>query len=386
MRHKLKLALSVLALQCAGIMPLSAQQPEETPRYQPANEDERSLWRTMDEYEDSVRYSPLLIADPALNSYVRSVLCKAVGSGKCNSVRIYILRTPQFNAAMAPNGMMVVWSGLLLRTRNEAELAMVLAHEYAHFENRHSLQKFRDIRAKTDAIAWMGFVPGGAFAQIGLFTSVFAFSRDMEREADFQAVQTLVKGGYDPNAASEIWRQFLAERKASATTGKRLIDGELQTNMFSSHPGITERLDYLGASAKRLDRPNLTTGRAEYQKAMARWLPLFMDDQIKLNDFGGTEYLIKSLADDKWSGQSSHAMGELFRYRGKDGDFEKAAKYYRQAIAADPELAESWRGLGLSLMRMDNAVEGKRAVRKYLDLKPDALDASLIADMVERKN
>ncbi|MBK8374558.1 MAG: M48 family metalloprotease [Sphingomonadales bacterium] len=386
MKALLKLLSASLALQVAVATPAAAQASGSAQKYQPINDDERNLWRTMDEYEGNIRHSPLLIADAELNDYVRSVLCRAVGAEKCSAVRIYILRTPQFNAAMAPNGMMVVWSGLLLRTRNEAELATVLAHEFAHFEKRHSLQKFRDVRAKTDAIAWLGFVPGGAFAQIGLFTSVFAFSRDMEREADFQAVQSLVNGGYDPQSASEIWRHFLAERKASAASGKIKFDGDIQTNMFSSHPGISERLEYLSASATRLTRPNLETGRTDYQKAMARWLPLFVDDQIKLNDFGGSEFLIKSLAGTKWSGASYHAMAELFRYRAKDGDYALAAKYYRHAVATDPALAESWRGLGLSLMRTANRPEGIKAIRKYLELRPQASDAALLADMVGSEN
>ena len=56
----------------------------------------------------------------AFNAYVRKVLCNLVGPGKCASIRLYIVRTPDFNASMAVNGAMVVYSGLLLRTQNEA--------------------------------------------------------------------------------------------------------------------------------------------------------------------------------------------------------------------------------------------------------------------------
>lgn len=136
--------------------------------YQPKDALEKGLWLEMDQAEQQVRASKFLIEDPELNAYVKSVLCRAVGSEKCGSARIYLIRTPQFNAAMAPNGMMLVWSGLLLRARNEAELATVLAHEFAHFEMQHSLQSFRDIKAKSDAMTWAGFVPGGLLAQIGL--------------------------------------------------------------------------------------------------------------------------------------------------------------------------------------------------------------------------
>ncbi|MFZ1477894.1 MAG: peptidase M48, partial [Sphingorhabdus sp.] len=115
MKALLKLLSASLAIQVAVATPAAAQASGSAQKYQPINDDERNLWRTMDEYEGNIRHSPLLIADAELNDYVRSVLCRAVGAEKCSAVRIYILRTPQFNAAMAPNGMMVVWSGLLLR-------------------------------------------------------------------------------------------------------------------------------------------------------------------------------------------------------------------------------------------------------------------------------
>ena len=55
-----------------------------------------------------------------------------------------LVRTPYFNASMAPNGMMQVWSGLLLRVDNEAQLAAVLGHEIGHYLARHSVERLRD--------------------------------------------------------------------------------------------------------------------------------------------------------------------------------------------------------------------------------------------------
>ena len=44
--------------------------------------------------------------------------------------------------------------------------------------------------------------------------------------------------------------------------------------------------------------------------------------------------------------------------------------------------AESWRGLGLSLLRAGNQVEGQSALRSYLELRPDAPDAALMVTSV----
>src|SRR3546814_6888547 len=78
-----------------------------------------------------------------MSAYVKSVLCRAVGTDRCDATRVYILREPTFNATMSPNGTMRVYSGLLLRVRSEAELAAVLGHEFGHFEKRHSLMQFK---------------------------------------------------------------------------------------------------------------------------------------------------------------------------------------------------------------------------------------------------
>src|SRR3546814_15342811 len=66
------------------------------------------------------------------------------------------MRTPYFNASMAPNGMMKVWSGLLLRVNDEAQLAAILGHEMGHYMQRHTLARMRDMRSKAAIGAFLG--------------------------------------------------------------------------------------------------------------------------------------------------------------------------------------------------------------------------------------
>ena len=90
--------------------------------YQPQGVDEIGMWREDDESERRLAASPLVLRDEKLNAYVKGVLCEAVGDDRCKAARVYILREPSFNATMSPNGTMRVYTGLLLRVRNEAEL------------------------------------------------------------------------------------------------------------------------------------------------------------------------------------------------------------------------------------------------------------------------
>ena len=112
--------------------------------------DEGGLWALMDRDETRLRRSPLLMADASLRDYLQGVVCR-LGGEHCADVRVYPMRTPWFNASMAPNGMVQVWSGLLLRVDNEAQLAAVLAHELAHYLQRHSVERLRDARGRSAA-------------------------------------------------------------------------------------------------------------------------------------------------------------------------------------------------------------------------------------------
>jgi beta-barrel assembly-enhancing protease len=350
--------------------------------YKPQGDDERGLWMQMDEEERSVKTSKFLITDPALNTYVRGILCRTVGESRCGSTRIYIMRTPQFNAMMAPNGMMIVWSGLLLRARNEAELATVLGHEFGHFENQHSLQSFRDLRAKTDAMAWLSYVPYvGMIGQIGLIGSVFEFNRDMEQQADMVALNYMADSGYDPMAASDIWEQLRAEMDATAAERSRKSMKDRNGGFFATHPNSGDRMNYLRAAALKKGSGNYRSGAAEYRSALRYWWPKLIDDQIKLNDFGATDFLLQRLAKNGWTGELLYARGELFRARGKEGDFDKAAEFYQQSINTKANIAESWRGLGLALLRSGKKGAGQKALREYLLKSPNAPDKSMIAMM-----
>ena len=353
--------------------------------YKPTDKDERGLWMQMEEEERDLKTSPFLIHDADLHAYVRGVLCRTVGDEACRSVRIYLIRSPYFNAAMAPNGMMHVYSGLLLRMRSEAELAAVLAHEFGHFEQQHSLKQFRDLRAKTNAMTWFSFVPYvGLLGQLAVVGSVFTFSQGMEKEADLASIDYLVGGGYQPAAASGIWTQLRAEMDATAAARQQKSRKDKNGGFFATHPNSADRMNYLAAEAKKKSSAASRVGDAEYRAAMSKWWPQFIDDQIKLNDFGGTEFLLKQLSEGGWTGDLLYARAELLRARGNAADFTLAAELYEKSIAAGSAegakpLAENWRGLGLAKLRSGAQADGRAALKKYLDSRPDAADRAMIA-------
>lgn len=351
------------------------------PAYVPQDKLERGLWMQMDDAERELKRSPLVIRDPELNAYVRSVLCRTVGAGKCAQVRLYLVRTPDFNATMAPNGVMQVWSGLLLRTQNESQLAAVLGHEYTHYENRHSLKLFREIKSKSASAAWLAFTGIGLIASFGLLADMFKFSREMEREADMGGLALMAKAGYDTREASKVWQQLREEMDATAANRQTKSKKDKSGGMFASHPPTAERVAYLASAAAEQPGDPAGSGAASYAAAMAKDWPAFVDDQIKNNDFGSAEYLITSMAKAGWSDRLLYARGELYRRRAGDGDLDKAAGYFSEAIGAGGTLPELWRGRGLALLKLGKIEDGKADLSEYLKRAPGASDKAMIAMM-----
>jgi predicted Zn-dependent protease len=356
-------------------------EPQPAPAvYVPQDKDERGLWMQMEEEERKLKTSNFVIRQAQLNDYVHRVFCKTVGP-ECASIRIYLMRTAYFNANMAPNGAMQIWSGLFLRTRDEAQLAAVLAHEFAHYQERHSLMLFRQAKAKAASatfLAMFGLV--GALFALGEISALFRFSRDMEARADALSVEMIARAGYDPMAAARIWEQIGAEADATAVARNTKSRKDKNGGMFASHPPTTERLvalKALAASIKTVGAPRLN--REEYRAALAPMWASLIDDQIKLNDFGATEYLIGFLAADGWTPSLNYARGELYRARGRPEDLVAAAGFYRQATQGPDAPVEAWRGLGLSLLRTGAQVEGQAALKDYLSRRPDASDKTMIA-------
>lgn len=363
---------------------MAAPLPPFTGAYQPQTTDERGLWMMVDEVERKLRDSPFVVTDPALNAYVRAILCRAVGTERCSAVRVYVMRVPDFNATMLPNGAMQVWTGLLLRVCNEAELAAVLGHEFAHFEERHSLARFQLARRNTDIATWAGMMGGrtGSAVAISAIGGIFSYTRDQERAADIKSVGYLATSPYRVAAFADIWARLLDEDDATAAGRRQKSRRYRSAGFFASHPSSLERVSYLRTQAAQLPGTGIENA-AEYRAALAAWWPRLIDDQIKRNDLAGTDYLLMRLAANGWTPDLLLARGDLYRARGNPRDLMTAAGFYRQAMAMGGTAPELWRGLGLALLRGSDPAEGKAALTSYLAKRPGAADAALITALVE---
>ena len=363
------------------------------PGFRPTDRDEMGLWKEMERAEEEIAGSNLVVQDPKFTTYLKNII-GTVGGPAAQDFRIYLLRIPDFNAMMFPSGFAVVFSGLLLRMRNEAQLAGVIAHESGHFLRRHMIRSWRDQRRKTDLLAIGSMLAGiggaGAgvylgdyvqLAQLGTLLTLFQYSREMEAEADAMGVKLMEQNDYPPIEMANIWEQLIGEENASARyRGKHRHKGGL----FDTHPPEGSRMTDLRADAQELTVPGkpYDARREHYLSTIAEIRPTLLDDQVKLNDPGASQYLIETLAQDGWNGLLRFYEGEVWRLRNRPGDDIRADQSYAAAVVYPDAPADAWRWHGISLMKQGRSTEAKAAFTKYLTMKPDAPDAAWVRQMV----
>ena len=371
------LAISAALLAgCASSAPLRDNAPGTAPA---AGSDESELWYAMERAETELKRSPLLVRDPALNHYIRGVACKVAG-GHCRDLRVYVMDVAQFNASMAPNGMMLFWTGALLRIRDEAELAFVLGHETGHFTAQHSLRQWRRMQ---DASAWLGAFQmvaygagAGGVAQLGMlagYAAIFKYSRDMEREADDLGLKGVVAHGWAPSAGADLWARMWREEQT------RRYDRPLP--VFSTHPASQERLTDIKAEAAAIPNPPTDRGRDRYRAAVRPLLPKLLDAELGNRRYAGSLLVIGELladAPNEDKGLLTFYLGEAYRRRGLGDDKAKSAAYYAQAIALPGAPAAAWREHGYAQRATGNATGARASLQRYLQDAPNAEDRAFV--------
>ena len=361
---------------CASEAPVREATPGGRPQ---ANSDEDNLWYAMQRSEADLQSSPQLVHDAALNAYVRSVACK-VAADFCNDLRVYILEQPQFNAMMAPNGMLIVWTGALLRVRNEAELAFVLGHEAGHYRAQHVIKQWR--RSK-DISAWMsafqvatfgGGIPvAGQLGALAGYAALFKFSRVQESEADKLGFTAMVKRGYDPAAGRELWARMLREEDTRHY-------GKTWT-VFASHPPTRERLDDVSAAAAATGTHGGERNVAAYRAATRPFLSHWLDLELARREYAAsilvvTELLAEAPMEDH--GVLEFYLGEAYRHRADPAGRSESARHYATAIALPGAPPAAWREHGLALRDAGNRSAAATALQRYLELAPDANDRAFV--------
>ena len=338
--------------------------------------DEGGLWAIMDREEVRLRRSPFVLRDADLQAYVQDMACRMAGD-HCPDIRVHLVRTPLFNASMAPNGMMEVWTGLLLRVENEAQLAGILGHEIAHYLLRHSIERLRAVKSGTAAAQFLSiFGLIGALGQLAISAGILGYTRDQEREADQVGMALMKKAGYDPREVPKVWTNLELEHKARPEAERARFP------LFQTHPSSEERETELKRLAEVMGG-GIVNGDVWQGKIRAHrrdWLI----EEIKRGRYDESIALMTRLITDlPQQADFPFARGEIYRLRAGSGDLDSALVDFQAAIAIGSEPAETHRGMGAIYRSRKQAAEAKASFQRYLELAPNAPDQSMIKSYIE---
>lgn len=170
-----------------------------------------------------VRASGELVEDPQVTEYINEIghrLAAQANVDGDHEFSFFVVDNPVINAFALPGGFIGVHTGLLEATRNEDELAGVLAHEVAHVTQRHIARSIHaNQRQSILSTAIMlgailaGAAGGGGDAMQGAIAVAqgtaaqqqINFTRANEYEADRVGITALAAAGFDPQGMGSFF-------------------------------------------------------------------------------------------------------------------------------------------------------------------------------------
>ena len=192
------------------------------------------------------------------------------------SIEWVLLNDDAVNAFALPGNIIGVYAGLVLATRNEGELASVLAHEIAHITQHHHSRMLAHYQnsvvsrlAGSLAAAALSTVHGRAGSALmrannaGHAQAMIGYSRAHEYEADWLAIETLTASGYAGDNMSHFFARQPRNRLHKAF-------GSLFTHPFPDIRIAETRGRYASTGAALQGGDQQVLGRLEYSLMQVR--------------------------------------------------------------------------------------------------------------------
>jgi predicted Zn-dependent protease len=158
-----------------------------------------------------------------------------------------LVESKDVNAWCMPGGKVVVYTGILPITQNDAGLAVVIGHEVAHAVAKHGNERMSQgllaqmggmalseaVKTQPAATQELWLATYGLGAQFGI---LMPYSRLQENEADHLGLIFMAMAGYDPHAAVGLWQRMSAKKGGGAPP-----------EFLSTHPSDQKRINNITA-------------------------------------------------------------------------------------------------------------------------------------------
>jgi metalloendopeptidase OMA1, mitochondrial len=154
---------------------------------------------------------------------------------------VNVVQSKDLNAWCMPGGKIVVYTGILPVTQDDAGLATVMGHEVAHAIAGHSAERMSQqmVAQGVGALGSVGLSNDpkkqsifNALYGVGAPLAMLSYGRNQELEADRLGLIFMAMAGYNPSNATAFW-----ERMSSASAG-----GQKPPEFLSTHPSDNTRI------------------------------------------------------------------------------------------------------------------------------------------------
>jgi beta-barrel assembly-enhancing protease len=171
-----------------------------------------------------LRAQNYILDDPEATEYIQDIGARIASQApdQLHPIQYVVARDNEINS-FAEGNLVVMWSGLIIATNNESELAGVMAHETAHVTQHHLArgilaQRHQTITAAAAMLAAVilgamagGYqgpdvIEGGLAAAQGLAAQQgINYTRSQEWEADRVGIHYLSKAGFSPYGMADFF-------------------------------------------------------------------------------------------------------------------------------------------------------------------------------------
>ena len=316
-----------------------------------------------------IRNSGMVVEDPLITEYLNDIgsrIAAQTNEGE-HSFTFFAVEDPRINAFALPGGFIGVHTGLLEASRNEDELAGVLAHEVAHVTQRHiaraihanSRQSILSTAMMLGAI--IVAVAGGssdavqgavAVAQGTAAQQQINFTRTNEYEADRVGIAALADAGYDPYGMASFFEVMSRQQTTSP---------EMRAPEFMrTHPVTTARI----AEARNRARtyPQIRSDDStSYGIARTRIIVARFDTPLQ-----AVEYF-ESRDYDKQN--DIERYGRAVAYQ-RAGNYFAALPIFEDLLDKDKSVIAYHIGLGQTLVALDQTGRALDIFERALELFP----------------
>ncbi len=214
-----------------------------------------------------------LVEDEELNAYVQGLGARLVPEWAEDQIdfRFRVLDHPEINAFAMPAGQIYVFTGLLGRVENEAQLVTILGHEIAHVTERHAERTYKKLYFPSIIldVTTIFVSPGLSQAEsllIGLLINagVSGHGRNQEDQSDRVGLRYSTAAGYDPREGPKVWDIFNAVYGDTSKVVNFFYGSHSTNKVRKSNQEEEIARHYRDFSASPLDAE-------DYQQRMVAW-------------------------------------------------------------------------------------------------------------------